>query len=148
MHIKTDTVSGLLTIAIGIAIAFASTQYRIGSMAAMGTGYFPLMLSFVLVGLGALLLVKGRGEAKAELPMPPFREALLILFAPIAFGLLVTRVGLVAAIVAVATLGAFAIRGGTLCEKAFTVLAVTVTALLVFGWALGLPIPLIQWELG
>jgi hypothetical protein len=53
-----DTISGLLTILVGILFALVSWTYNIGTATNMGPGYYPLLLSILLVALGFLLLAK------------------------------------------------------------------------------------------
>jgi putative tricarboxylic transport membrane protein len=144
---KIDVVSGVLTIAIGIVVAIMSSQYRIGTLSSMGTGYFPLALSLLLIGLGTALLISGLKEKVSQLSLPSAGSALLILATPIVFGLLIERVGLVPSLAGVGLLGAFAPREGSYLEKIITAVGVTAVAVLIFKGGIGMPIPLFKWEL-
>ena len=70
MKIKSqkDFFAGLMFMAVGIAFAWAATNYTIGEGARMGPGYFPLVLGVLLalVGLavvfGALVVETEDGE--------------------------------------------------------------------------------------
>ena len=49
--------SGAILIVLGLALAWKSLDYRIGVLARLGPGFFPLMLGVVLAVLGLLILV-------------------------------------------------------------------------------------------
>ena len=47
-----DVWAGLVFVAIGLVALIQVRRYPIGTLTAMGPGYFPLILSVLLVGLG------------------------------------------------------------------------------------------------
>ena len=53
-----DFYSGLMFCACGVAFAWGSTSYSIGTGARMGPGYFPLLLGVLLAILGAVIAFK------------------------------------------------------------------------------------------
>ena len=53
-----DFFSGVMFMAVGIAFAWGATQYKIGTGARMGPGYFPLLLGVLLAVLGAIITFK------------------------------------------------------------------------------------------
>jgi hypothetical protein len=53
-----DLISGILAIIIGSIFAAVSLTYEIGTATNIGPGYYPLLLSMLLVVLGFILLVK------------------------------------------------------------------------------------------
>ena len=60
MNIKSqkDFFSGLMFMGIGVAFAWGSTTYNVGSGARMGPGYFPLYLGVLMTVLGAAITFK------------------------------------------------------------------------------------------
>ncbi len=60
MNIKSqkDFFSGLMFMGVGVAFAWGSSSYTIGSGARMGPGYFPLVLGVLLAFLGGLITFK------------------------------------------------------------------------------------------
>lgn len=60
MKIKSekDFFCGLMFVVVGIAFAWASTNYKIGTSARMGPGYFPLLLGALLALLGGVVTFK------------------------------------------------------------------------------------------
>lgn len=51
-----DFFSGLMFLVVGAVFAFGATQYKIGSSARMGPGYFPLLLGILLAALGVAIV--------------------------------------------------------------------------------------------
>lgn len=60
MNIKSqkDFFSGLMFMGVGVAFAWGSTNYTIGTGARMGPGYFPLVLGILLALLGGIITFK------------------------------------------------------------------------------------------
>ena len=60
MNIKSqkDFFSGLLFMAMGIAVAWGATAYAVDDGAGMGPGYFPLMLGGLMAVLGTIITFK------------------------------------------------------------------------------------------
>ncbi|NBQ88180.1 MAG: tripartite tricarboxylate transporter TctB family protein [Betaproteobacteria bacterium] len=58
MKSQKDFYSGLMFCACGVAFAWGSTSYSIGTGARMGPGYFPLLLGVLLAILGAVIAFK------------------------------------------------------------------------------------------
>ena len=136
----TDALAGLLFILFGIIFGVQSFGLEIGTAFRMGPGYFPLVLSGILLLLGAVILARsihsGNGEAMGRLA---WRGILFILPAPIFFGLTVRGLGFVPAIfltTLVAALASFRMR---LPWALLLAVGVTIFATLVFSYGLGLP---------
>jgi hypothetical protein len=53
-----DFFSGLMFMGVGVAFAWGSTSYSVGTGARMGPGYFPLMLGILLAILGSAIAFK------------------------------------------------------------------------------------------
>ena len=43
-----DVLGGILFVVLGIAVAFQSVKYEVGTLHSMGPGFFPLALGLVL----------------------------------------------------------------------------------------------------
>lgn len=98
VHDKPLFLSGLTFLAIGIVAIGIAARYPLGSAANMGPGYFPILLSVVLCGIGAVSvfrsLARGVDQEVASWPVAP---ALSVACGVFAFGLTVEHVGLVGA---------------------------------------------------
>jgi hypothetical protein len=136
-----DAVCGGLFILIGALFALGALGLDIGTARRMGPGYFPLLLSGVLILLGAVVLfnaLRSGGFEGAALRVA-WRGMALILPAPIIFGLTVRGLGLAPAIALTAITAALASSSMTLKRAVLVTLAITVFSVLVFSYALGLP---------
>ena len=90
-----DLLAGLLFIAVGIAAIALATNYTLGTAARMGPGYFPRILGILMIVLGAILALRSLRLDGAPLPGWKWRPVIVVLGSVVAFGLIVTRAGLV-----------------------------------------------------
>lgn len=136
----TDALAGLVFILFGLLFGVQSLGLEIGTAFRMGPGYFPLVLSALLILLGLLIAAKSvHGRGGEGVGTLAWRGAFFILAAPVFFGLTVRGLGFVPAIfltTLIAALASFRMRlPGALVLAA----AVTAFATLVFSYGLGLP---------
>ena len=142
--ISLDPVNGLcgaIFVGIGAFFAVQSLGLEIGTAFRMGPGYFPLVLAGVLILLGAIILFQAVRAASEPIGPLAIRGILFILPAPILFGLTIRGLGFVPSIFLTALLASFAshrMRPGMALVLAS---GVTLFAVAVFSYALGLPFP-------
>ncbi|RWG05356.1 tripartite tricarboxylate transporter TctB family protein [Mesorhizobium sp.] len=106
-----DTTNGIcaaLFIAFGAFFALQSLGLEIGSAFRMGPGYFPLALAIVLLLLGVIILVQAVRFESEAIGHIAWRGMLLILPAPIFFGLTVRGLGFIPSIFLTALIASFA----------------------------------------
>jgi hypothetical protein len=60
-----DFMSGLIFTSLGLVVMWAAGEYRLGSAASMGPGYFPRMLGAVLALLGLIVLAQSFGQEQS-----------------------------------------------------------------------------------
>ncbi|WP_136684164.1 tripartite tricarboxylate transporter TctB family protein [Falsirhodobacter xinxiangensis] len=136
---KGDAIAGILFILAGLFFAYQSLGMELGTSLRMGPGYFPLVLAGVLILLGVTVMVKAvRNEAEPIGPLA-IRGILLILPAPIFFGLTVRGLGFVVSLFLTALIAAFASRKMKPHYAVLLAVLVTIFSTLVFSYALGLP---------
>jgi hypothetical protein len=141
-------IAGALFVAIGALFAIQATGLELGTTFRMGPGYFPLVLALILILLGAIILVQAvrvRGEPIGPLA---WRGMLLILPAPILFGLTVRGLGFVPALFLAALVASFASSRMRPWMAFVLSTGVTLFSTLVFIEALGLPFRLFGPWLG
>ena len=138
-----DFWSGLLFVGIGAFALIYGTKYTIGTAARMGPGYFPTILSYLIIAIGLVLATKGLATDGPPIERFSFRPLFAILAAILAFGFLIDRIGL-ALTAALLTIGsAYARRDVDLKE---TLLLAAGLALFVVGvFVYGLTQPLPAW---
>jgi hypothetical protein len=146
VRLTADLLTGLLFLAFGLFVVIYGSRYPLGTLQRMGPGYYPLLASSGLVVLGVVLVgrsvVKGGGDMLSAINVRPL---LLILLGTLAFGLLIERVGFLAASLAAVILTRFAERDVRLAETAALALGLTAFTTAIFWYALGMPLRLVVW---
>lgn len=60
-----DILAGILFVVIGSIFLFISTSYKMGTTAAMGPGYFPMLIAILLIIFGVIIFIKSlHGHSK------------------------------------------------------------------------------------
>jgi hypothetical protein len=114
-----DFFSGLMFMGVGVAFAWGSMSYSVGTGARMGPGYFPLMLGILLAILGSVITFKAlvvETESGDKIGAWAWRPIGFIIGANILFGILLgglpsiklPAMGLVVAIYALTIVASFA----------------------------------------
>lgn len=140
-----DILSGLIFLGIGLAFGIAASGYEIGTGLRMGPGYFPLVLAVALGGLGLAIVAKGLMAAgeDSDMGVVPWRGMALVLGSVIFFGATVRGLGLAPALLATLFATALASVLNTPASAALLAVALTAFCLLIFTYALGVPVPLV-----
>jgi hypothetical protein len=150
---RKNVLAGLMFIAIAAIGLWASHDYPVGTALRMSTGYVPRLLCWLLMGLGALVLVQGLLEGHApeqdREPSPQdgaiaqLRPVVLVTVGLIAFALALEPLGLVLAILVLVVIASFARS-----ELKFWETLAAAAGLSVLTWAifiLGLGLPIQMW---
>lgn len=136
----TDAIAGVVFILFGLLFGVQSLGLEIGTAFRMGPGYFPLVLSGLLILLGLLIVAKSvRGQGGEGIGPLAWRGALFILPAPIFFGLTVRGLGFVPAIFLTTLIASLASMKLRLPWALVLAASVTIFSTVVFSYALGLP---------
>jgi hypothetical protein len=138
--------AGLMFIGIGGSAMFLAQNYGYGSVRRMGPGYFPTLLSVILVALGIIIMIKGLRSnegIKGRMTVNAWRALIVLPAALMLFGLMVERAGLIPAVLALCFVSAAAGSQFKFVEVLLLTLALTVVSVALFIWGLGLPYPLI-----
>jgi putative tricarboxylic transport membrane protein len=136
-----DFWSGILFVAFGCAGLWLGRSYPVGSLSRMGPGFFPMAMSIALVGTGAFLLARSLIVAGEPVERIAFWPQLLVLAAMVAFGLLIERVGLAVAVIAVAVISGVAAQGLRWFELVALAIAMSAFSVVLFVHLLGQPVP-------
>jgi hypothetical protein len=142
LHINQDLVAGLMFVAWGIAGLWLGRKYPVGSAMRMGPGYFPLVLSWLLVGFGGFIAARGALIEGEELTRWYWRPLVMVLLSFLVFAALIDRAGLAPAAFFSIVVGAAG--GPDFRPREAVVLAACLTAgaVALFIYALGLPMKL------
>lgn len=136
---RTNIVCGAFFIAAGLFFGIQCLGLHIGTAFRMGPGYFPLILSGLLVLLGVIVIVQAFRSAGEPLGAMAWRGLLLILAAPVVFGLTVRGLGFVPAVLLATLIASFASVRMTIGMALILTFLVTIFAVIVFSHGLGLP---------
>ncbi len=124
---------------VGGAGLYFGRDLAFGSPARMGPGFFPLILSWLILGVGALTGLRALAIEGPAVEPPQLRPLLMVCATILAFGLIVERAGLALAAIAVTFLAALARPGVRWRETALLALGLSVFCVLVFVYALSQP---------
>jgi hypothetical protein len=144
--VRKNVLAGLMFIGVGALGLWLSRNYPVGTALRMGTGYVPRLLCWILMGLGAVVLVQGLREADSARPSDGGARARLwpiavVTSSLVVFGLSLERLGLVVAILLLIGIGSLAARGIKPWEALLAALGLIALSWTIFIQGLGLTIP-------
>ena len=140
-----DLIGGLLMAEVGTAFALAAREYDMGTLRRMGSGMFPMVLGWLLAGLGVLVALPAAYRS-GTLPTIPLRPYLLVLFAVLTFAFTVDHVGMVPATIALVVLAGAGDREASPVRSLMLGTVLAGLAVLVFTVGLSIPIPAFTWR--
>jgi hypothetical protein len=129
-------------LAFAAVAVLAARGYAMGSAGRMGPGYFPMALGIVLGLLGLIIIGRTFAAGDERVGALQLRPLLVIVVAVCLFGLLIERLGLIVALVAVVVVSALASREYRPVEVAALAATLAAFSVGVFVYALRLPLTL------
>ena len=105
---QSDFWCGLLFLAVGVAVMLLAQQYRVGTAARMGPGFFPTLLGGLLAFLGLILAIPALLVDGERFPTLPLRPLVMVLVSIAVFGLALETLGFAAAVVMLVVVGGLA----------------------------------------
>lgn len=135
----TDMLAGVLLILTAAFFGWQTSGLQIGTSLRMGPGYFPMILSGLLFVIGAVILIGAFRKTGEPFGRIAWRGILLILPAPIFFGLTVRGLGFVPALFCTALIASQASVKMRPLHALILATLVTIFSTLIFSYALGLP---------
>ncbi len=144
LHNNKDFWTGVMLIGIGTGAMFIARDYRFGSALRMGPGFFPTILSGVLIVFGVCIIAVGFRNGEKIQGHLSLRALILLPLSLILFGKLVDYAGFVPALVPLVFVSAASGRSFKVIEVLLLTAVLTVASTALFIWGLGLPYPLIK----
>jgi putative tricarboxylic transport membrane protein len=138
-----DFFSGVLLSGIAIFALFYIRTLEIGTVLQMGSGYFPLGLALILLGMGLVLIVKGVLSGGPGVDTIYLRPLFFVLLSFALFGVLVERAGLICAILAQVVVAHFGSRETRLLESIVLAAVLAAVSSVLFVWILKIPVSLL-----
>ena len=143
-----DIVSGVLVLATGAAFLYFGRGLTVGSASRMGPGYFPIVLSLLMIGLGIAITVNALRAQKGESASLsiPWRPLGLVIGAVVFFALTLKGLGLFVSLALCILATAKASSYTKWPASIALAIVLSIVCVGIFVYALGLPIPVIgQW---
>jgi hypothetical protein len=137
-----DVASGLMFLALGILGLGLSQQFDFGTTARPGPGFFPTVLSVLLMLIGGGVTVAGLLRPVVNTTQMGWRPFVYITLAVVVFALSIDRFGLVPSVLATSIIASFAKSGFGLAARLVTSAALALFSAILFIGLLGLPIEL------
>ena len=144
---RKDFNAGLMFIALGGVFAIFATNYSMGSAVRPGAAYFPTMLGWLLVGLGAIVFLRSFFMHGGEPPSKThWRQLMFILGSVVVFAFLLEKAGMVISsfvLMVICSFGGWDFRWK---EQLVTAVFMTLTNVGIFYYGLSLPFKLFPWS--
>lgn len=141
---KKDFWAGVLYIAFGAAAFWIGRDYPMGTAGRMGAGYFPAVLSIILVLIGLLSAARAFVQEGETVGAIAWKPLVLVVGSTVLFGILLPTAGLAIALAVLILVSSLASQHFRFDPKAAAGLILMVAfCTLVFVKALGVPMPLI-----
>ena len=146
MLARKNVLASALFMGVAILALWISRDYPIGTAFRMGTGYVPRLLCWILLGLGAVVLLQGLREVRSESGaaaggITAWRPVVFVTLSLTIFGLAIERLWLVVSIFLLVALGAVAARDLRPVETLAAAVVLIVLSWAIFILGLGLTIP-------
>jgi len=135
---------GLIVLAGAGAMYHSMTAFNMGTLARMGPGYFPALVSglFILCGLAIMIPALMRA---GEMPTIEWRPLIWISLSTLAFAMILVPFGLIPAIIAQTILASISDSKLSWLGSLILAVSVAVGATLIFKVGLGLVVPAFAW---
>jgi putative tricarboxylic transport membrane protein len=134
--------AGLMFLAIGAVAIWMAQDYPIGSALRMGPGYFPIVLSGIMILFGIYELVLGIMKSDPVKGNWSIRALIVLPLAAVLFGILMEHGGFIPALVVLVFASAAASNEFKFMEVLISAVVLTIGSVGLFIYGLGLPYPL------
>lgn len=140
MTLGQNRLAGLVVICMGAAILLYAQRYGFGTIARIGPGFFPQVLSALLIILGGMVFFvpDDEGATSVTLTWAEARAFAFSIASVVLIALLIGPAGVVPASFIAAFVASLAHREATLFQRLVLSMTVAVIAAAVFVYALGM----------
>jgi putative tricarboxylic transport membrane protein len=140
---KRNFLAGLLLVGFGLGAFLIARTYKMGTAFRMGSGYFPVMLSSLLIVIGLIVSALAFKSSEAKIPKVAWRPLIMVSAAVVTFGLILKGAGLLLATFAMVLVSRLARPGYSWIETVFLSMALAVLCAAVFYFGLRIQMPLL-----
>ncbi len=132
-----------MAIGSGAVLIAILGDYKIGNAVRMGPAYFPLVLSFILILIGLISLIRSFIKPGTPIGAIAVNGLILVIIPTFLFGLLVRKLGLVIMLPFLIIVSSYASRQFRWGPTLALAIGLTVFCMLVFIKGLGVPLPVL-----
>ena len=136
-----DLGAGAVFVLIGVAGLYFGRELAFGTAARMGPGYFPILLSVLILAIGIIVAIRGLTTEGPPIEPVQLRPIAMIVAAILIFGVLIDVVGLVLTALLLTVFAAYARREVKLTETILLGAGLAAFTVAVFVYLLGQPLP-------
>jgi hypothetical protein len=136
-----DVGAAVVFMAIGLAGVYFGGDLALGTAARMGPGYFPVILSWIIFGIGLVVGFKSLTIEGPRIEPVHLRPLIVIIVAIIAFGYLIERLGLAITAALLTVLAGYARRDVNLWETLLLAAGLALFCVGLFVYGLSQPFP-------
>lgn len=143
-----DFLAGSLYLLLGAFTLYIGAEYSVGVAGRMGPGYFPKVIGYALILLGAVSIIRSTLSDSGKFGGIAFRPLLLITLAIVLFAYFLHRLGLVISLAALLGVAALAAKDARFSPLGILLgVGLIAACAIVFVKGLGLPTPLVGYWL-
>jgi hypothetical protein len=139
-----DLWSGLMFAGFGVLALVMGSNLAVGTAVRMGPGYVPRMLSYILIGLGLVILVRAIMAPGEAIERFRWKPTTMITLGIIVFALLFERAGLAPALVCLIFLAALGGEEFKLIETVLACVVLIILCIVIFKLGLGMNISIVH----
>jgi hypothetical protein len=136
-----DVGAAVVFMAIGLAGLYFGRDLTFGSAARMGPGFFPILLSCAIFGIGLIVGFKGLTVEGPGIEAVQLRPIFVIVAAIILFGYLIETLGLAITAALLTVLAGYARRDVSLLETLLLAAVLAAFSVALFVYGLSQPFP-------
>jgi hypothetical protein len=138
-----DLGAAVVFLAIGVGGVWFGSELRFGTAGNMGPGFFPIILSWIIVAIGVVVGIKAVTIHGPRVEPVQLRPIVVIIAAILLFGWLIDKLGLALTAALLTVLAAFARRWRevSLVETALLAAGLALFSVGLFVYALSQPFP-------
>lgn len=137
-----DLGAGVLFLAIGLAGIVLGRDLDFGTARNMGPGYFPMLISALIVLLGLIVAVRAFSLEGPAIERLQLRPILMLLVALAVFSFLIREIGVVITSILMMVVAAYARPNVSVVETLIFAVCVAAFVALIFVFGLNQPMPL------
>ena len=147
-RLNQDSAAGAMFLAFGAVGLVLGRDYPTGTALRMGAGYVPQLLCWLMLLIGLVVAVKGLFRGGAALAPWAWKPLAIIIVSILVFAGTIEGSGLAVACFGCVIIGAYAGHEFRLVEMLIVATVLTVGAVLLFVYGLGLPMAIKPLWLG